>query len=71
TAWLDTGTHESLMDAARYVEVIEKRQGLQIGCIEEIAFRNKWINVDEFKDIIKALGKSDYRKYLDNIILSN
>ncbi|MBT5378096.1 MAG: glucose-1-phosphate thymidylyltransferase RfbA [Opitutae bacterium] len=71
TAWLDTGTHESLMDAARYVEVIEKRQGLQIGCIEEIAFRNKWINVDEIKDIIKALGKSDYRKYLDNIILSN
>ena len=68
TAWLDTGTHESLMDAARYVEVIEKRQGLQIGCIEEIAFRNKWINQKDIKNIISDLGKSDYRKYIDNII---
>ena len=68
TAWLDTGTHESLMDAARYVEVIEKRQGLQIGCIEEIAFRNKWINQKDIKKIISDLGKSDYRKYIDNII---
>ena len=68
TAWLDTGTHESLMDAARYVEVIEKRQGLQIGCIEEIAFRNKWINQKDIKNIISDLGKSDYRKYIRNII---
>ena len=70
TAWLDTGTHESLMDAARYVEVIEKRQGLQIGCIEEIAFRNKWINQEDIQKIINDLGKSDYRKYIDNIIIS-
>jgi glucose-1-phosphate thymidylyltransferase len=68
TAWLDTGTHESLMDAARYVEVIEKRQGLQIGCIEEIAFRNKWINQKDIQNIINGLGKSDYRKYIDNIV---
>ena len=70
TAWLDTGTHESLMDAARYVEVIEKRQGLQIGCIEEIAFRNKWINLKDIKKIVSDLGKSDYRKYIDNIVAS-
>ena len=70
TAWLDTGTHESLMDAARYVEVIEKRQGLQIGCIEEIAFRNKWINQKDIKKIVNDLGKSDYRKYIDNIVAS-
>jgi glucose-1-phosphate thymidylyltransferase len=67
TAWLDTGTHESLMDAAKYVEVIEKRQGLQIGCIEEISFRNKWINGKEIKAIANDLGKSSYGKYLDNI----
>jgi glucose-1-phosphate thymidylyltransferase len=70
TAWLDTGTHESLMDAARYVEVIEKRQGLQIGCIEEIAFRNKWINQEDIQKIVNDLGNSDYRKYIDNIITS-
>lgn len=70
TAWLDTGTHESLMDAARYVEVIEKRQGLQIGCIEEIAFRNRWINQKDIKKIVNDLGKSDYRKYIDNIVAS-
>jgi glucose-1-phosphate thymidylyltransferase len=68
TAWLDTGTHESLMDAARYVEVIEKRQGLQIGCIEEVAFRNKWVDEKDIKKIINELGKSDYRKYLLNIL---
>ena len=70
TAWLDTGTHESLMDAAKYVEVIEKRQGLQIGCIEEISFRNKWINANDLKAIVNDLGKSSYGKYLDNIAAS-
>jgi glucose-1-phosphate thymidylyltransferase len=70
TAWLDTGTHESLMDAAKYVEVIEKRQGLQIGCIEEIAFRNKWINETGIKAIVGDLGKSSYGKYLENISIS-
>ena len=67
TAWLDTGTHESLMDAARFVEVIEKRQGLKIGCIEEIAFRNNWITTDDLDNLIKQLGNSEYRMYLDNI----
>ena len=68
TAWLDTGTHENLMDAARFVEVIEKRQGLQIGCIEEIAFHNKWIGKDGIKSIIDELGDSHYRKYIENLI---
>ncbi len=67
TAWLDTGTHESLMDAAKFVEVIEKRQGLQIGCIEEIAYRNKWITQSELKGNLDRLGKSNYREYLENI----
>lgn len=68
TAWLDTGTHESLLDAANFVEVIEKRQGLQIGCIEEIAFRNKWINQKDIKEILHSLGKSDYRNYINKLI---
>ena len=67
TAWLDTGTHESLLDAARFVEVIEKRQGLQIGCIEEIAYSNNWITKDNLKDIISSLGSSDYKTYLNLI----
>ena len=68
TAWLDTGTHESLLDAANFVEVIEKRQGLQIGCIEEIAFRNKWIDQNAVKEILRTLGKSDYRNYISKLI---
>ena len=68
TAWLDTGTHESLMDAAKFVEVIEKRQGLQIGCIEEIAFRNKWITQRELKGNLNRLGQSNYRKYLEKLL---
>ena len=68
TAWLDTGTHESLMDAARYVQVIEKRQGLQIGCIEEIAFFNKWISKKEIKESIRFYGNCDYSKYLQKLL---
>ena len=68
TAWLDTGTHESLLDAARFVEVIEKRQGLQIGCVEEIAFRNNWIDESGIQKIIRDLGASEYRNYLETIL---
>ena len=68
TAWLDTGTHESLLDAARFVEVIEKRQGLQIGCVEEIAFRNNWIDESGIQQIIRDLGASEYRNYLETIL---
>lgn len=67
TAWLDTGTFESMMQAAEYVRVIEDRQGFKIGCIEEIAFNNGWINLAKLKDLALALQKSGYGKYLESI----
>jgi len=64
TAWLDTGTHESLLDAAQFVHVIESRQGLKIACIEEIAWRRGWIDHAGLEANIKKLGKSSYAAYL-------
>ena len=64
TAWLDTGTHDSLLDAAEFVSVIENRQGLKIACLEEIAYSKKWLNSEEFEAQIEALGKSSYGQYL-------
>lgn len=64
TAWLDTGTFESLMQAGQFVQVIEERQGLKIGCIEEIAFRNGWISKEQLKAIAAPLVKSGYGTYL-------
>lgn len=64
TAWLDTGTFESLMQAAQFVQVIEERQGLKIGCIEEIAFRMGFITANELAQLAQALIKSGYGKYL-------
>ncbi|WP_295387061.1 glucose-1-phosphate thymidylyltransferase RfbA [uncultured Thiodictyon sp.] len=64
TAWLDTGTHESLMDAGAFIETIEKRQGLKICCPEEIAFSNRWIDEDQFRTIAEELRKSGYGEYL-------
>ena len=64
TAWLDTGTHESLMDAARYVEVIERRQGMKIGCPEEIAWRMKFIDSEQLELLANRCEKSDYGRYL-------
>jgi len=63
-AWLDTGTHESLLQASNYVQTIEERQGLKISCIEEIAFRKGWISADQLRALAKPLGKSEYGKYL-------
>jgi glucose-1-phosphate thymidylyltransferase len=63
-AWLDTGTHESLMQASQYVQVIEERQGLKIGCIEEIAWRMGYISDDELKKLAEPLLKSGYGDYL-------
>jgi glucose-1-phosphate thymidylyltransferase len=63
-AWLDTGTHESLMEASNYVEVIEKRQGLKVCCPEEIAWRRGWINDTELQSLGEALGKNSYGQYL-------
>jgi len=64
TAWLDTGTHDSLLDAAQFVSVIEHRQGLKIACLEEIAFRQGWIDRAGLAANIARLGKSAYGQYL-------
>ena len=63
-AWLDTGTHESLMQASQYVQVIEERQGLKIGCIEEIAWRMSYIDDAQLELIAAPLRKSGYGEYL-------
>lgn len=68
TAWLDTGTHQSLLQAGQFVEVIEERQGLKIGCIEEVAYRNGYINQGQLLKQAERLGKSGYGDYLKNLI---
>jgi len=68
TAWLDTGTFSSLMQAGQFVQVIEERQGLKIGCIEEIAYRNGYIDKKQLKQIAEPLVKSGYGTYLLNLI---
>ena len=68
TAWLDTGTFESLIQAGQFVHVIEERQGLKIGCIEEIAYRMKFIDADQLATIAKPLVKSGYGAYLLNLL---
>jgi glucose-1-phosphate thymidylyltransferase len=67
TAWLDTGTHDSLLDAAQFVSVIENRQGLKIACLEEIAFRHGWLDRSGLDAAIKRLGKSNYGAYLTRL----
>ena len=64
SAWLDTGTFTSMMDAAEYIHVIEKRTGLKIGCIEEGAFRQGFINAKQLQKIAQPLQKSGYGEYL-------
>ena len=68
TAWLDTGTHEALIDAAAFVHAIESRQGLKIACLEEIAFRQGWISADVLRARIRFLGKTDYARYLETVL---
>ena len=68
TAWLDTGTFPSLMQAGQFVQVIEERQGLKIGCIEEIAYRNGFITKEQLKQIAEPLVKSGYGTYLMNLV---
>jgi glucose-1-phosphate thymidylyltransferase len=68
TAWLDTGTHDSLLEAAQFVSVIENRQGLKIACLEEIAFRQGWIDRAQLEANITKLGKSGYGAYLRRLL---
>jgi len=67
-AWLDTGTHESLLEAAQFVETIEKRQGYKVACLEEIAFRNKWLTEQQVIDLAQPLLKNGYGQYLIDVI---
>jgi glucose-1-phosphate thymidylyltransferase len=67
-AWLDTGTPDSLIDAANYIATIEKRQGLKIGCIEEIAYRMRYIDKSQLKKVIHKMPENSYRKYLENFL---
>tara|TARA_B110000495_G_C22986054_1_gene580153 strand:- start:439 stop:1317 length:879 start_codon:yes stop_codon:yes gene_type:complete len=70
-AWLDTGTHSSLLDAGEFVKTLQERQGLQVGCPEEIAFNLDWIKEAEIVDAIKEYGKNDYGNYLKNLLIKN
>ncbi len=63
-AWLDTGTHESLSEASTFIEVVEKRQGLKVACLEEIAYRNGWITCEELVRLAQPMKKNDYGQYL-------
>ena len=66
-AWLDTGTHDSISEASTFIEVIEKRQGLKVACLEEIAFKQGWITQTQLAEIAKPMAKNDYGKYLLNL----
>jgi len=68
TAWLDTGTFQSLMQAQQYVQVIEERQGLKIGCIEEVAYHKGFISAEQLKKVAQPLLKSGYGQYLMGLI---
>ena len=67
-AWLDTGTHDSLSEASTFIEVIEKRQGLKIACLEEIAYHNGWISKEDLKRVAEPMARNQYGQYLMQII---
>ena len=68
TAWLDTGTHDSLLDAAQFIETLEKRQGLKVNCPEEVAYRAGFISAEQLKALAEPLRKSGYGEYLLRLI---
>ena len=67
-AWLDTGTHDSLSEASTFIEVLEKRQGLKVSCLEEIAWRNKWISDSQLVEIAEPMSKNEYGQYLLKLV---
>jgi len=69
TAWFDTGTFQGLLEASQFVNVVEARQGLKIGCVEEIAWRNGWLTDAELSDLADPLVKSGYGTYLHNVLV--
>lgn len=68
-AWLDTGTHDSLMEASQYVQTIEHRQGLKVACLEEIAWHNRWISAEQLEEHATALAKTEYGQYLKQLLV--
>lgn len=70
-AWLDTGTHDSLSEASNFVETLEKRQGLKISCLEEIAFRKGWINAEKLRELAQPMIKNQYGQYLLQMTIDN
>ena len=66
--WLDTGTHESLSEASTFIEVIEKRQGLKVGCLEEIGYYNGWLSTEKLKEVATPMSKNQYGQYLLNLL---
>ncbi len=66
--WLDTGTHESLLEASMFVKTIEHHQGFKLACLEEIAFNNGWISADSLRAIISSAGDPNYQQYLARLI---
>ncbi len=67
-AWLDTGTHDSLIEAGSFVETVQKRQGMMVACPEEIAWRNGWLTNEELKERGESLSKNHYGKYLIKLV---
>ena len=70
-AWLDTGTQDSLLEASQFVEALDKRQGMKVSCIEEIAFRMGYIDILQLKKLANDISNSSYGKYLDKVINEN
>ena len=67
-AWLDTGTHDSLSEASTFIEVLEKRQGLKVACLEGIAYRQGWITAEKLREVAQPVLKNDYGRYLLSIL---